>query len=246
MNNKPIIYFATPCFGGQISAPTVQSFIATTQFFNRVEQTQGVGWYWDTDTWDSLISRSRNVVSAKFLSNPVYTHLMFIDGDIEWPDPGEIIKLILHDRDIVAGIYPKKQEPPRYVINFNDPENIEHDGHVFRVRDVGTGFLMIKRSVFERMIPLVDPLVWNLSDTEDAKELEQHYYGFFDCFNEKRWREDGRKYALSEDYAFCRRAQELGIDICMDPTIKLNHWGVHCYHGDVSKILVPNEKSEAA
>jgi len=43
---------------------------------------------------------------------------------------------------------------------------------------------------------------------------------------------DTRRY-LSEDYTFCRRYQELGGTIWLDPTINLDHQGAYLFKGNI-------------
>jgi acyl-CoA synthetase (AMP-forming)/AMP-acid ligase II len=56
---------------------------------------------------DSLVSRARNNLVAKAMSNPNMTHMIFIDNDITW-NPDSILKLIIANKPIVGGIYPLK------------------------------------------------------------------------------------------------------------------------------------------
>jgi hypothetical protein len=56
---------------------------------------------------DSLVSRARNNLIAKAMTDPETTHMMFIDSDITW-DPMDIFKLILSEKPLVGGIYPMK------------------------------------------------------------------------------------------------------------------------------------------
>ena len=43
---------------------------------------------------------------------------------------------------------------------------------------------------------------------------------------------------LSEDYAFCRRAQAIGYDVWMDLTADLQHSGNYIYDGNFSKNFI--------
>ena len=56
---------------------------------------------------ESLITRARNNLVAKCMSNKDISHIMFIDADVGF-DVESIYKLIAHDKDIVGGIYPRK------------------------------------------------------------------------------------------------------------------------------------------
>jgi glycosyltransferase involved in cell wall biosynthesis len=57
---------------------------------------------------DSLVSRARNNLIAKAMSNPKTTHIMFIDADITW-NPEDIIKLLISNKDLCGGVYPLKK-----------------------------------------------------------------------------------------------------------------------------------------
>ena len=46
---------------------------------------------------------------------------------------------------------------------------------------------------------------------------------------------------LSEDYAFCRKVQKLGMKVWVDTTVELAHVGTHKFRGRVSDLLEPAE-----
>ena len=58
---------------------------------------------------ESLITRARNDCVAKFLANPQWTHLFWIDSDIGFSIEAAL-RLLLSDHDIAAGVYPLKRE----------------------------------------------------------------------------------------------------------------------------------------
>ena len=74
------VHICMPCYGGQLTESTFMSFI---RWSNTARQL-GIDYTVETLTNESLISRARNTMVAKFLSNPESTHLMFIDSDIGW------------------------------------------------------------------------------------------------------------------------------------------------------------------
>ena len=67
-----------PCYGGQLTESTFMSYI---KWANAARQL-GLDWTVETMTNESLISRARNTLTAKFLHNKESTHLMFIDTDL--------------------------------------------------------------------------------------------------------------------------------------------------------------------
>jgi hypothetical protein len=56
---------------------------------------------------DSLVSRARNNLIARGMTDKEATHFLFIDNDITW-EPVDILKLLMADKDLVGGIYPLK------------------------------------------------------------------------------------------------------------------------------------------
>ncbi len=183
------IHFLTPCYGGNITEVCFSSYLA----FTILAMQNGINFQIDTLSNESNVNRARNSCAAKFLSGDC-THLMFVDADIQF-NPRDIVKLIQHDKDIVGGIYPQKTLPPKMVVNTLN--NGEQQGDLIEVGTLGTGFMMIKRSVFEKMIeegatPYVDAI--GLSPEENLNQ-----YDFFQCTIDSKGR------YLTEDWSFCRR-----------------------------------------
>ena len=102
--NKPALYILTPCYGGTCFVDYMICLMATIDFFNKI----GFPLCIEFCKNDSLVSRARNNLVAKAMSNPATTHILFIDADISW-DPLDIIKLVLSGKPIVGGIYPLKR-----------------------------------------------------------------------------------------------------------------------------------------
>jgi hypothetical protein len=73
-------HIAMPCYGGMLTESVFMSFI---KFSNTARQL-GIDWTLETMVNESLISRARNTLTAKFLHQADSTHLMFIDADIGW------------------------------------------------------------------------------------------------------------------------------------------------------------------
>ncbi len=120
-----------------------------------------------------------------------------------------------------------------YVIHAQNPveiaekrtETIEVINGLAEVFEVGTGFMSIKREVFEKMIQAY-PQIKYYDDKELSLPKEKRIkYSFFDTIID----EDGRY--LSEDYAFCKRWRDLGGKIYLAPDIILNHTGQYTFQG---------------
>ena len=137
------VHICMPCYGGMMSEQTFMSFI---KWGNTCRQL-GIDWTVETMTNESLISRARNTLTAKFLATEGSTHLMFIDADIGW-EPWHLLVLLNRKVDVIGGLYPMKSLPVKWCVN-GIPGQEEGVDIMFEVSKTGTGFLLIKRDVFE-------------------------------------------------------------------------------------------------
>jgi hypothetical protein len=247
------IYIATPAYGEMVSAYFSRSIaqvfaIAATFEINVVFVVIGN---------ESLVTRARNELVGSFLDTDA-THLFFIDADISF-DPYDVFKLPLHRKDVVAAAYPTKglawnrvvgaktadearDASVNYVINLpkeltaktkkNGMLDVKlHDG-LLEVLDAGTGFMLISRAAIEDMIKAYKDDIAYVTDSAvvdddgNIKKIKAHRHAIFDTSIEL----STNRY-LSEDYTFCRRWQNLGGKIWIDPAVVLNHHGTYTYRG---------------
>lgn len=220
--SKVHVHFAVPCYGGMVSEPTMTSFIRFTLLAQRV----GLNWSLDTMVNESLVTRARNNLCAKMMTNTAATHFMFIDADIRF-EPEAIFGMIACDKDVIGGLYPKKSLPIDYVVNLKNGGRIE--GPIFQVDTQGTGFLLFKKHVYEKLIA-AHPECKYVDDIGLGKQFEPFMYSIFDTVI------DARGHYLSEDWTFCRRWQALGGDIWADSRVLLNHIGHYEFRGDLEAL----------
>ena len=219
---KVHVHFAVPCYGGMVSEPTMTSFLRFTLLASKV----GLNWSLDTMVNESLVTRARNNLCAKMMTNAAATHFMFIDADIRF-EPEAIFGMIAADKDVIGGLYPKKSLPIDYVINLKNGGRIE--GPIFQVDTQGTGFLLFKKHVYEKLIA-AHPECKYVDDIGLGKQYEPFMYSIFDTVI------DAKGHYLSEDWTFCRRWQALGGDIWADSRVLLNHIGHYEFKGDLSAL----------
>ncbi len=218
---KCFVHFGLPCYGGQFTEAFFTSFVRFVIAAERV----GLKWAIDTQPNDSLVTRARNNLMAKMLSNPRATHFMFIDADIRF-EPEGILNMLVADKDVIGGLYPLKKLPVSYVVNARMAARV---GDLHEVDTIGTGFLLMKRGAIERMIAAY-PETKYVDDTDFGKEYEPNMYALFDC------EIDERGHYLSEDWTFCRRWSRLGGKIFAHMKVLLNHIGRYEYAGDLGKL----------
>lgn len=243
---KPSLMIATPMYGGMCTGPYVVGLLAT---MNKMRQV-GVNVYWAQIMNESLITRARNELARLFLEKGM-DYLMFIDADIHF-DANAVAQLMLADRDIVCGIYPKKEidwarvgqaakagkenlsdYAGAFVFNMvhNEEGHVETDNDgVIEIRHGGTGFMLIKRRVFERLAPHVPTYrTSSFKDPQTGEYVKPLTHEFFATSI------DHTGALLSEDYHFCELWRKEGGKIYANPFIKLEHVGTYIYGGDIVK-----------
>lgn len=242
---KPALYVATPCFGCMMANVFLLSLMQLQAECNR----RGIECFVDFIGNESLVQRARNVLTARFLKNERFTHLLFIDADIGFR-PDAVFRLLDADKDIATAVYPKKaydwstieaklkdgsKEPVHmhgldYNINLVGGSGRVENGFV-KVLDAATGFMMIKRAALERVAEAYKDTLSCVNDLPGNREdpgYVTEYVALFDCMIDP----DTRRY-LSEDYAFNRRAQAVGIDTWADVATPLCHVGNYVFEGDL-------------
>ena len=247
---------ALPCYDRQVTEPFFMSMMKLAMTFKEYNLRFAV-----STLSDSLISRARNQLVAKFMANPDFTHLLFIDVDLAF-NHEDILKMLWHDKDIVVGAYPIKEilwdkvvanvgkgvpadqlaeKATRFVVNTvsghgKDGSNtVRVDKGALSIYDAGTGFMMIKRSAFERMFAEYPELKYN-DDTGALKGAERdNSYALFNSYVDPV---DQR--FLSEDYGFGRYWQKMGGEVWVDPSIQLMHLGRFEYNGSMIDWLQDN------
>jgi hypothetical protein len=243
------VMFATPCYISGVSMNYVASVFSLALDAR----------YFGLDCTlhlhsESLITRGRNMVVLKFLSDESLTHLFWIDSDITF-ETESAFRLLRANRDIVAGAYPIKRfnwpaeglpggmTQRQFEDRFTDyafnpiradgkPVSAYADADGFvEVAEAPTGFMVIKRHVFTQMQQKYPELNY-VPDGPPNNPLRHLHWRFFDCIIDP----DTGRY-LSEDFTFCRRWRDLGGKVFVDLNCKLGHLGQHVFRGDLAASL---------
>ncbi len=165
---KNKLFVATPMYGGMAHGLYLKSCLDLQGIMSRY----GVDVKFSFLFNESLITRARNYLVDEFLRSDC-THLLFLDSDIHY-NPQDVVALLALDKDVIGGPYPKKS------INWNniahaarnhpdlEPRELETlvGEYVFNVvkgtsqfsvteplevLEIGTGFMLVKREVFDKM-----------------------------------------------------------------------------------------------
>jgi hypothetical protein len=178
------------------------------------------------------IHLARNRLAAEFLESE-FTHFMFIDQDVGFVGQ-DVFNLIQQDVEIVAGIYPLKdiqwENVAKAAVEGVPPEKLEATSAIYvfkpldlskklnnkelvEVEHVGTGFMLIKRQVFETLAEVLPKYFEVLSHGNRKETID--FFGHATVNNEF-W---------GEDVSFCKRVQDAGMKVYVAPWVQCSHFG---------------------
>jgi len=196
---------------------------------------EGIQLMIDTTENESLVHRARNVAVGRFMQKTDADLFMFIDADIDF-NADSVVRLVRSGHDVSVAVYPKKVvmwDQAKTAIEQGDDRNMAmlssslvanigahrrsvENGFV-EVLDGPTGFMVISRKAFDKMHEHFTEL--NCKNDHQNRDFDE-YCAVFDCMIDP----ESRRY-LSEDYAFCRRWQQVGGKIYADVHTTLGHVG---------------------
>ncbi|NDG33401.1 hypothetical protein EB118_25525 [bacterium] len=248
------VFIATPMYGGQCYGGYTKSIADFMVLCTRYKIECKLFFMFN----ESLITRARNYLADEFMRSD-YTHLLFIDSDITFN--AQDILVMLHysedeDKDVICGPYPKKaiswekvkaavdkgfaDKDPLALENFtgdyvfNPVDGTERIalGEPAEVKEGGTGFMLVRRNVFERMSELYPERSYKPDHVRTkAFDGSREIMAYFDCVIDP----DSKRY-LSEDYMFCQYARKAGLKVWMLPWLELKHTGSYTWGGSLSAL----------
>ena len=232
------IFIGIPMYGGVCTGENAIGHINATKLF----LDRGIGYNWQFLYNESLITRARNGLVKMFYQTDC-THLLFIDADISYRAE-DIVSMIDADKDITCGVYPKKriawerindalakgiigEDLKHYTgdlvinkLNYVDTP-IADKSEPVEIFNGGTGFMLIKRSVFDLLKPHCPTYTNDMLPGQ--QEIVTEYFATSIEPDSNR--------LLSEDYHFCRLARLNGIKVWAAPWVELGHIGSYKFEG---------------
>ncbi|CAB4161117.1 hypothetical protein UFOVP765_53 [uncultured Caudovirales phage] len=232
------IFIGIPMYGGVCTGENAIGHINATKLF----LDRGIGYNWQFLYNESLITRARNGLVKMFYQTDC-THLLFIDADISYRAE-DIVSMIDADKDIICGVYPKKriawerindalakgiigEDLKHYTgdlvinkLNYVDTP-IADKSEPVEIFNGGTGFMLIKRSVFDLLKPHCPTYTNDMLPGQ--QEIVTEYFATSIEPDSNR--------LLSEDYHFCRLARLNGIKVWAAPWVELGHIGSYKFEG---------------
>ncbi len=207
------IFITTPTYDGRVHTQYAMSCVEAIIDLQRANHEV----YFVPNLSSTLLVLARNTLIQAFMSTDA-THIMCIDSDLGFN--GDAISLLLSaDKDFVAGIYPSRKAHT-FIYNpiYNEDGSFISDPnkpYLIKAKMVPSGFMLIKREVIQKMLDHYNYLSYK-PKVEGAGDSGVLLFNT-EVINGEFW---------SEDYVFCKRATDIGVDLWIEPRINFNHAGI--------------------
>ena len=261
---KNKLFCATPMYGGMAHGMYIKSCLDLQALCGQY----GIEVRFSFIFNESLITRARNYLVDEFLRAEGFTHLLFIDADIHF-DPKDVIACLALDKDVIGGPYPKKsikwgsvkEAVKRHPdIEISELEKLAGDfvfnpapgtekfsvAEPIEVLEIGTGFMMVKRHVFDRFREAYPEFSYRPDHVGQANfDGTRYIHAYFDTVIDRKRtiivdgvekEVGGSDRYLSEDYMFCQWWRRLGGQIWLCPWMRTHHVGTYAFTGDMPAI----------
>jgi hypothetical protein len=154
---------------------------------------------------------ARNEACKATLAGP-FQYLFFLDSDVI-PPADAVLRLMAHGKPLISGLYCRRSHPATVPVMIRNRQWVVdfQPGSIQSVDLVGSGCLLIHRSVLERLPPL------------DEKRGKRWFDWRVDMRGVPGVQEDQ---AMSEDFMFCAAVRaQLGIPVLVDTSVVCRHCG---------------------
>lgn len=286
---KKKLFVATPMYGGACAGMYTRSISDLAAVCAKYQIQLQLYFLFN----ESLITRARNYCVDEFMRSGA-THLMFIDSDIGF-NPQDVIAMLgmmtdESEYDVMGGPYPKKCISWEKIKQAVDKGVADDDSSVLdqyvgdfvfnpkggqseiplnkpvEVRELGTGFMMIRRKTFDEYQKTY-PHAWYKPDHVRTAEFDgtREIMAYFDCIIDRGYGyeqvaslmkrvaagEEGlqnevqalfeaektaSKRYLSEDYMFCYNVDKMGLKSWLCPWMALQHVGSYVFGGSLAAL----------
>lgn len=209
-----VVLFATPTFEKAVSVDFHTSMLDTVSVCIKHRIPFGCRLI----AGNQFIDVARNKLVKYFLeSEEGFTDLIFIDADQGW-DANVIPRILKYSQGVVAALPPKKEEKPTF--HSNALTGVIQNG-LFQALEAGTGFMRIKREVFESMD----------KEFPDLAQMIDKDNGWPDT---PYFQRGNTKYGgwLGEDIFFCRQLVSMGEYVWIDSDVTFTHRGSKVWKGN--------------
>jgi hypothetical protein len=225
------VMIAWPAYDGKLYIDAMLAYMTTAHEL----ASRGCGVGFNARMGSSLIPKCRDEIIHQFLfdeNQKIFDYLLCIDSDVIWnPEavPPMLAASIAHDDAVIFGSYPVKKDEPLFHIEPMEMNGKSiQSGPLLRVNSGAAGFMLLPRSVLEKMYEAYkDELCYTASG--DFASGNKVCSMFMPAIIRDKYR--------GEDIAFCMRMGKIGIRMYLDPRINLTHVGEKKYNHSLTDYL---------
>ena len=215
---RPHVLICTPCHSGKVD---LNYHISMTYATNYLLQ-QGINFTLDFNIGMN-IDWARSQMATRFLENPEYTHLLFVDDDMAFAADLPF-RLLCENLDVVAVPYRRKQRAVKFNIRHGvRVETIPGRPYLAGVDSIATGMMMIQKQVIEKLADKVPEFLY--TDRGDKGRL------FFRHQLVDDEMVGGVSY-MGEDYYFCKLVRDNGMKVWAYVDEPIAHIGTYAFEGN--------------
>jgi len=252
----PKIWVSTPSLDGNMSWGYTKSVLDLQRSCAKF----GLKFGWRVVWGNSILPLARNRIVQQFMATN-YDFLVMLDGDIE-VDSKDILGAVLSGKQLVAIPCSKRAMnferlkqftfaagpdvpseslssyfcAPNFIVGDDSTENLDdaaRDLNLVRAQKVGTGCLVVHRSVFEKFQDAFPERVYLEPDMTSKDPEKASPIQTFEYF---RYSRDEEGFFIGEDFTFCEDWRSIGGEIWLKVDAITRHYGVTHFTWDAAAL----------
>lgn len=252
----PRVYVSTPSLDGNMSWGYTKSVLDIQRACSKF----GLKFAWRVVWGNSILPLARNKIVSQFMASG-YDFLVMIDGDIE-VDARDILGAVLSGKQFVGIPCSKRAmdlgrlrdftiaagedvEPeylssyfcaPNFIVNNDSTTNLDEvakDLNLVRAEKIGTGCVVIHRSVFEKFQEAFPGRVYLEPDGVGDEAKKKAPIQSFEYF---RYALDEDGFFIGEDFMFCNDWRSTGGEIWLKVDAITRHYGTTHFTWDAAAL----------
>jgi len=225
---KGVVCIFVPCFGRIINSETTASLMA----LSKALIANGYDYYYSSQSYPD-IAELRDQFTTIWFDGTQADWMLQVDADMGF-EPQLVIDMLEFGKPIVGCLYPQKDFPIRFHAKLRPGEPRLEKGHLL-IEACGFGVTLIHRSAIQAM----------LDNGEAWSDTRLSHHGCRDQFAAmglnrliRAFRKiDTETGELSEDYSFCRRAVNSGLEVWANVEHELTHVGLYGFKARYMTVL---------
>lgn len=210
---KTKLFVCSPAFNGKVN---IQFALSLSELYV-LAQKNNVDIETKITASGSLLAAERNRLLEDFWKSDC-THILCIDSDLGFPGEA-VFAMLKENKEFIAGVYPARQQGDQKFLvipEMKEGDTVVSDRHLIKALYIPAGFMLLTKEAIKKMREK------HSKDYCVPKDESRKTEAFMALFNTEVY--EGEFWG--EDYVFCRKAREAGIEIWVDTLVEFDHDGI--------------------